>query len=162
MPKQTRAQRNRCGDLGHVEVEDNSSDDEKEELSDGSPPDTSPFKWDILDEKLADLKEDLATKECIDTLRKVIEGQNEKIEILEAKIVLMENYTKRLEANEARTEEQAKKIEELEQRTEELEQRSDDVEQYQRRLCLRFYGIELESADGERETGENALRKLRR
>ena len=161
MPKQTRAQRNRCGDLGHVEVEEKSIDDEKEELSDGSPA-KLPFKWDILDEKLADLKEGLATKECIDALRKIIEGQNEKIEILEAKIVLMENYTKRLEANEARTVEQAKKIEELEQRTEELEQRSDDVEQYQRRLCLRFYGVELEGADGMRESGEKCLEKVKK
>ncbi len=56
----------------------------------------------------------------------------------------MENYTKRLEENEARAKEQAKKIEYLEKRTEELEQRADDVEQYQRRLCLRFYGVELE------------------
>ena len=144
-----------------MEVEENSSDDEKEELSDGSPA-TLPFKWDILDEKLADLKEGLATKECIDALHKIIEGQNEKIEILEAKILLMENYTKRLEANEARTVEQAKKIEELEQRTEELEQRSDDVEQYQRRLCLRFYGVELEGADGMRESGEKCLEKVKK
>ena len=76
--------------------------------------------------------------------------------------MLMENYTKRLEANETRMEEQVKKIEELEQRTEELEQRSEDVEQYQRRLCLRFYGVELESADGVRESGEKCLEEVKR
>ena len=103
---------NRRGDLGHMEVKDSSCGDEKEELPDVSPA-TLLFKWDILDQKLAKLKEDLATKECIDALHKVAEGQNIKIEILEAKIVLMENYTKRLEVNETRTEEQAKKIEVL-------------------------------------------------
>ena len=50
-----------------------------------------------LDKKLSTLKEDLATKTCIESLRETIIEQNTKIETLEAKVVLLESYIKCIE-----------------------------------------------------------------
>ena len=80
----------------------------------------------LLDDKLLDLKRDLATKDCINELKLLIVKQRKRIDELESKVVVMENLI------------------------EKLQERCDDNEQYQRRLCLRIDGVELpEDNDGE-------------
>ena len=105
---------------------------------------------DLFDEKLADLKKDLATKDCILALHETIQDQHNKIQELEAKVVLLEKYIDRIEVNEGR-------IQEHEKRIAKLELCGDEAEQYQRRLCLRIYGVELkDESDG--ESGEKCLK----
>ena len=85
---------------------------------------------DLLDEKLADLKKDLATKIC-----------------------LLERYVDRIEANEGR-------IRENEKRIKKLEQYGDEAEQYQRRLIVRIYGVEIkEELSG--ESGNKCLKNVK-
>lgn len=75
----------------------------------------------------------MATKDCIQGLHDIITKQNEKIEVLESRIAMMERYVSH------------------------LEQGVDDQEQYNRRLCLRIDGIEIE----EDESGEKCLKKVK-
>ena len=111
-----------------------------------------------LDKKLSTLKEDLATKTCIESLRETIIEQNTKIETLEAKVVLLESYIKCIERNEELTKRHADKLESNEERIEQLELKADDMEQYQRRLCLRINGVEQE-AD---ESASKCLQKVKK
>ena len=53
----------------------------------------------ILDVKLANLKIDLATKQCISSLRATIVEQAQTIEKLEARTVILESYVKQIEKN---------------------------------------------------------------
>ena len=109
---------------------------------------------DLFDEKLADLKKDLATKDCILALHETIQDQHNKIQELEAKVVLLEKYIDRIEVNEGR-------IQEHEERIAKLELCGDEAEQYQRRLCLRIYGVELkDESDG--ESGEKCLKNVKK
>ena len=111
-----------------------------------------------LDKKLSTLKEDLATKTCIESLRETIIEQNTKIETLEAKVVLLESYIKCIERNEELTKRHEDSLESNEERIEQLELKADDMEQYQRRLCLRINGVEQE-AD---ESGSKCLQKVKK
>eukprot|EP00112_Aurelia_sp_Birch-Aquarium-sp1_P021447 Seg579.4 transcript_id=Seg579.4/GoldUCD/mRNA.D3Y31 product="hypothetical protein" protein_id=Seg579.4/GoldUCD/D3Y31 len=86
-----------------------------------------------LDKKLSTLKEDLATKTCIESLRETIIEQNSKIETLEAKVVHLESYIKCIERNEELTKRHTDQLESNEERIEQLELKADDMEQYQRR-----------------------------
>ena len=70
-----------------------------------------------FDEKFDELKKEMATKECIETLKSTIEKQNNRIDALESRIVVMENLIAKLQDH------------------------NDDNEQYSRRLCLRINGI---------------------
>ena len=85
-----------------------------------------------LDKKLSTLKEDLAMKTCIESLRETIIEQNTKIETLEAKIVLLESYIKCIERNEELTKRHEDALESNEDRIEQLELKADNMEQYQR------------------------------
>ncbi len=89
-----------------------------------------------FDEKFAELKKEMATKEFIDNLHATIKKQNDKIEMLESKIVIMERHIAQLQNN------------------------LDDNEQYNRRMCLRINGIPP-VAEGEGETSEMCLEKVK-
>lgn len=91
----------------------------------------------ILDKKLAELKKDLATKACIESLQAKIVAQDMKIAMLEANAIIMQKYMDRLERGR------------------------DEIEQYQRRLCLRINGIELERG-GANESGDKCLEKVKK
>ena len=119
MPQQTRLQQTKQENLGSSQDYITRADFEK-----------------ILDDKLNGLKEDLATKECIQQLLAVIGAQNSKIEELESKIVVMERYIAQLQRS------------------------TDDQEQYQRRLCLRINGVEV--TPGKEETGQDCLEKCKK
>ena len=119
MPQQTRLQQTKQEKLGPSQDYITHADFEK-----------------ILDDKLNGLKEDLATKECIQQLLAVIGAQNSKIEELESKIVVMERYIAQLQRS------------------------TDDQEQYQRRLCLRINGVEV--TPGKEETGQDCLEKCKK
>ena len=107
----------------------------------------------LLDEKLLDLKKDLARKDYINTLQETIKEQETKINELESNVVLLENYIDRIELNE-------EKIQDQEERLTKLELQGDEAEQYQRRLCLRIYGVELkDGADG--EPGDECLTQVK-
>ena len=90
---------------------------------------------DVLDRKLASLKDDLATKDDIKDLKDVIKDQKSKIDALESRIVLMEKYMKH------------------------LERASDEQEQYQRRICLRLNSVEVE--EGANETSEECIEMVK-
>eukprot|EP00795_Rhopilema_esculentum_P010423 gene10423-19125_t len=70
-----------------------------------------------FDEKFSEMKDIMATKDCIQKLHTTIENQNDKIQILESRIAVMERHINQLQGN------------------------VDDNEQYSRRLCLRINGI---------------------
>lgn len=91
---------------------------------------------DILVQKLDALKADLATKDCIQGLKDVIEAQKMEINKLESRVVIMERYVAQLQRS------------------------ADEQEQYQRRLCLRINGVEVE--DGKEETGNDCLNKCKK
>ena len=86
-----------------------------------------------FDTKFAELEKTMATKDCIQGLHDIITKQNEKIDILESRIAIMERYVSQLEKG------------------------VDDQEQYNRRLCLRIDGIEMEDD----ESGEKCLKKVK-
>ena len=111
-----------------------------------------------LDKKLSTLKEDLATKTCIVSLRETIIEQNTKIETLEAKVVLLESYVKCIERNKELTKRHGDALESNEERIKQLELKADDMEQYQRRLSLRIHGVEQE-AD---ESASKCLQKVKK
>ena len=111
-----------------------------------------------LDKKLSTLKEDLATKTCIISLRETIIEQKTKIETLKAKVVLLESYIKCIERNEELAKRHEEALESNEERIEQLELKADDMEQYQRRLCLRINGVEQE-AD---ESASKCLQKVKK
>ena len=90
-----------------------------------------------FDEKFDELKKEMATKECIETLKPTIEKQNNRIDALESRIVVMENLIAKLQDH------------------------NDDNEQYSRRLCLRINGIPP-PPKGEKETGEDCLEKVKK
>ena len=90
----------------------------------------------ILVQKLDSLKADLATKECIQGLKDVIEAQKIEINKLESRVVIMERYVAQLQRS------------------------ADEQEQYQRRLCLRINGVEVEP--GKEETGNDCLNKCKK
>ena len=89
----------------------------------------------ILDKKLAELKKELATKDCIEKLQATIAQQERRIAMLEANAIIMKKYTERLELGR------------------------DDIEQYQRRLCVRITGVEV-PADGN-ESSDDCLSKVK-
>ena len=91
----------------------------------------------ILDKKLSELKKDVATKACIESLQATILAQERRIAMLEANAIIMQKYMDRLERGR------------------------DEIEQYQRRLCLRINGIELERG-GTNESGEKCLEKVKK
>ena len=86
-----------------------------------------------FDMQFAEMKKIMATKDCIKGLQDVIMKQNDKIDVLESRIAVMERYISKLEKG------------------------VDDQEQYNRRLCLRIDGIDME----ENETGEICLKKVK-
>ena len=91
----------------------------------------------LLDVKLAELKNDMATKDCINDLKNIIVEQKSRIEELESRVIVMEKLIQN------------------------LKERSDDSEQYQRRLCLRIGGVELkQGTDG--ESGEECLKTVKK
>ena len=91
----------------------------------------------LLDDKLLDLKRDLATKDCINELKLLIVKQRKRIDELESKVVVMENLI------------------------EKLQERCDDNEQYQKRLCLRIDGVELPQ-DNDGESGDKCLSTVKK
>ena len=89
---------------------------------------------DVLDRKLTEHLKDLATKDCIESLKKTVSQQDLRISTLEARIVMLEKYIER------------------------IEDRNEENEQYQRRLCLRINGIEM----SDDESGEDCLDKVKK
>ena len=71
-----------------------------------------------LFEKLENLEEEIATKECISTLMETISNPKEIIAKMEDKIAILHSHVNHLAKS------------------------TDEVEQYQRRLCLRINGID--------------------
>ena len=110
-----------------------SAEESESENSDHSDTKLQQSLEDLLDRKLSEHMKDLATKDCIKDLRNTISEQNSRIAVLEAKVIIMEKLVER------------------------LEQSNDDVEQYQRRLCLRISGIDMEP----KETSESCLEKVK-
>ena len=106
----------------------------------------------IVEEKLANV----ATKECISELRQAIVDQQLKIQELEAKVVVMERYIERIEKVERRVDE----VDGLSERISHLERVCDDNEQYQRRLCLRINGVEVEREAT--ESGHDCLEMVKK
>ena len=141
------------GDLGHGQVEH-----EQRGLSVLAFNEIGKILDEKLDKKLSTLKEDLATKVCIESLRETIVEQNTKIETLEAKVVLLESYIKCIERNEQLAKRHEEALESNEERIEQLELKADDMEQYQRRLCLRINWVEQE-AD---ESASKCLQKVKK
>ena len=90
----------------------------------------------LMKEKLDDLDQKVATKSCIDKLLNIIEEQKQKMSEMEDKINILESHITQLKKS------------------------SDNVEQYQRRLCLRINGIDLQQ-EGQIETGEECLQKVK-
>lgn len=91
----------------------------------------------LLDAKLAELKSDMATKDCINDLKNIIVEQKSRIKELESRVIVMEKLIQNLKG------------------------RSDDSEQYQRRLCLRIGGVELkQGANG--ESGDECLKIVKK
>lgn len=132
-------------------------EDSHEEQGEHGPDDLVTKIEQILDVKLANLKNDLATKQCISSLRTTILEQAQTIEKLEARTVILESYIKQIEKN-------AKEVKHLSEDqfkndaiTEQLEKRVDDMEQYQRRLCLRINGIPCAN----NESAEDCLQKVK-
>ena len=89
-----------------------------------------------FDEKFSEIKDKMATKDCIEKLHTTIKDQNEKIQILESRIAIMERHISVLQNN------------------------VDENEQYSRRLCLRINGIPP-VPDGQNESSENCLEKVK-
>ena len=91
----------------------------------------------LLDVKLAELKNDMATKDCINELKNIIVEQKNRIEELESRVIVMGKLIQN------------------------LKERNNDNEQYQRRLCLRIGGVELkQGTDG--ELGEECLKTVKK
>ena len=91
----------------------------------------------LLDVKLAELKDDMATKDCINDLKNIIVEQKNRIEELESRVIVMEKLIQN------------------------LKEPSDNSEQYQRRLCLRIGGVELkQGTDG--ESGDECLKTVKK
>ena len=57
--------------------------------TDGTTEETPPVTLESIGQVIESKTANLATKECIDSLRQTVVAQNEKIQELEAKIVLM-------------------------------------------------------------------------
>ena len=87
-------------------------------------------------EKINDMTEKMATKDCINNLLTIIDEQKLKIEQLESKVVVMESHIAQLKKSQEK------------------------ADQYQRRLCLRINGIDIPT-DGEKETGDECLSKVK-
>lgn len=154
MPRKTRSQK--PDELGHEEDTD-SEDNESGSESTKSESTKSTLEAILQGQKALDEKmSDLATKECINELKKTIVEQNEKIQILEAKIVLLENYASRIE----KLERSAEESDSYQSKIEDLELRCDEQEQYQRRLCLRFNDVEYNEEVG--ESGAQCLEKVKK
>ena len=130
-----RTRRARKDAVGHEETHAALAEQDEEEEG-PSPPLTEKWFENILDKKLSDLKKDLATKACIESLKATIEAQDKKIAKLEANAIIMQKYMDQLEKGQ------------------------DEIEQYQRRLSLRINGIELKCA-GASEPGEKCLEKVK-
>ena len=88
---------------------------------------------DYCDAKFAELKKNMATKDCIQSLRDTIFKENEEINVLQSKVEVMEKYVYQ------------------------LEKQAYDQEQYNRRLCLHIDGIALE----DNETAERCFVKVK-
>ena len=88
----------------------------------------------VLDRKLTEHLKDLATKDCIESLKKTVSQQDLQISTLEARIVMLEKYIER------------------------IEDRNEENEQYQRGLCLRINGIEV----SDDESGDDCLDKVKK
>ena len=89
----------------------------------------------ILDKKLAELKQELATKDCIEKLQATIAQQERRMAMLEANAIIMQKYTERLELGR------------------------DDIEQYQRRLCVRITRTEVPA--GGKESSDDCLSRVK-
>ena len=89
-----------------------------------------------FDEKFSEIKEIMATKDCIEKLHNTFKDQNEKIQILESKIAIMERHISVLQNN------------------------TDENEQYSRRLCLRINGSPP-VPEGDNESSESCLEKVK-
>ena len=74
-------------------------EDSHEEQGDLRPDDLVTKIEEILDVRLANSKNDLATKQCISSLRATILEQAQTIEKLEARTVILESYIKQIEKN---------------------------------------------------------------
>ena len=88
---------------------------------------------DCFDAELAELKKNMATKDCIQSLRDTILKQNEEVSVLQSKVEVMERYVCQ------------------------LQKKADDQEQYNKRLRLRFDGIALEGNN----TAERCFMKVK-
>ena len=113
----------------------------KEKSSGATPTDpamefTVESLYKLMKEKLDDLDQKVATKSCIDKLLNIIEEQKQKMSEMEDKIAVLESHITQLKKS------------------------SDNLEQYQRRLCLRINGIDLQQ-EGQIETGEEWLQKVK-
>ena len=106
----------------------------------------------LLDSKL----EGIATKDCIEELRKLILAQGELIKAQDERIITLEN-------NVTVQNEKITKLESevaiLKNVVGHLKRRSEGNEQYQRRQCLRINGIPP-PADNDVENGEACLKKV--
>ena len=98
---------------------------------------TEEWLQNILDKKPSELKKDLTTKACIESLQATIVTQERRIAMLEANAIVMQKYMDRLERGR------------------------DEIEKYQGRLCLRINGIELERG-GANESGDKCLEKVKK
>ena len=164
MASQTRAKTKRRAeqhveDTGLTNVDDVDDESQSEDVSQSeSGSDLLLIQIEkVLDAKLAVLKEDLATKECIASLRDTILEQAQTIDKLEARIVLLESYVNQIEKNKREVKHLSEDCFEHDSKIDELERKCDDMEQYQRRLCLRINGVECEDD----ETAEDCLEKVK-
>lgn len=165
MASQTRAKSRQRGKraekqeevTGLIKVDDDESQSENESQSESESESLLIQLEKILDVKLEVLKEGLATKECISSLRDTILKQAEIIDKLEARVVLLESYVKQVEKNEREVKHLSEDYLGHDSKIDQLERKCDDMEQYQRRLCLRINGVECEDD----ETAEDCLEKVK-
>ena len=134
----TRSQANcpdpKTQDEGNTSTSTNSSSDNEEHRE--SAPLTLDIIKDYFDSKFSELADNMATKNCIEKLLGKIANQEKKIVELESKIAVMDAHIDKLKRN------------------------NDDLKQYHRRLCLRINGMPA-PAEGERETGDQSLEKVK-
>ena len=144
MPRKARTQETTNEELGQHGSSDNENDGISQKSLDAFAA--------VVEDKLANV----ATKECISELKQTILDQQLKIQELEAKVVVMEKYIERIEKVERRVCE----VDGLSERIADLQRVCDDNEQYQRRLCLRINGVEVE--EDAAESGRDCLEMVKK
>eukprot|EP00795_Rhopilema_esculentum_P010179 gene10179-18849_t len=91
---------------------------------------------DLRRQQFEKLENEIATKDCISNLMKIIEDQNKKINMMENKVAVLKRDISQLQIVK------------------------DNLEQYQRRLCLRISGIDL-PPHGMKESADDCLDKVK-